>query len=222
MTKTLKLAVASLALGLTNAEYEACSRPKGSWIALDQVRAQYCRMRALVLRVPRVLRCAQGSTTVMRKALMICSHMCGRVRSQGNGRSYAYAVAHLGNFVYSAGTANGNLTFTSNHITNGASGEITNHADVPIAHNTHTYTGGRYTTPASSQLGMDGIIYKISDAGVPAAVFAIDSYTSDGIYPGENGNYGNCTLTRPDLGHALFATPRPFPIADVPPCPRGP
>ena len=145
MTKTLKLAVASLALGLTNAEYEACSRPKGSWVALDQ----------------------------------------------GNGRSYAYAVAHLGNFVYSAGTANGNLTFTSNHITNGASGEITNHADVPIAHNTHTYTGGRYTNPASSQLGMDGIIYKISDAGVPAAVFAIDSYTSDGIYPGENGNYGN-------------------------------
>jgi hypothetical protein len=113
-----------------------------------------------------------------------------RCGTQGNGRSNAYAVTAIGSQVFVAGHAYGNLTFTSNHATNGASGEINDHTSVGVAHATNSFAGGRYTDAASSQNSMDGIIYKISSAGVPQAVYAMDTTPSDGVYnsSSENGN----------------------------------
>ena len=44
-----------------------------------------------------------------------------------------------------------------------------------------------------AQHGMDSVIYKISEAGVPLAVFAADTVTFDGVYDGTgvNGLYSS-------------------------------
>ena len=82
----------------------------------------------------------------------------------------------------------GNLTFTSAHYDGTTSGETTNHANVGVTHMTNTFTGGRYTSESSSQNGMDGIVYKISNTGVPQAIYAINTESSDGLYTNsENG-----------------------------------
>ena len=114
-----------------------------------------------------------------------------RRRAQGNGRSNAYAVTSIGSQVFVAGHAYGNLTFTSNHASNGAHGEIDDHTSVGVAHATGTFVGGQYEDAASSQNSMDGIIYKISAAGVPEAVYAMDTTTSDGVFnsSSENGRH---------------------------------
>ena len=117
---------------------------------------------------------------------------------QGNGRSTAYSIATVGSSIFAGGHAYGNLSFTSVHATNGAHGEVNNHANVgghlntAIHHETGTITGGRYTNAASSQHGMDGVVYKISETGIPQEVFAFDTTPSDGVLDGtgENGRWG--------------------------------
>ena len=61
-------------------------------------------------------------------------------------------------------------------------------ANVGVTHATNSFAGGRYTNAASSQNSMDGIIYKISTAGVPQAVYAMDTTPSDGIYNSSSEN----------------------------------
>jgi hypothetical protein len=110
---------------------------------------------------------------------------------QGNGRSYAYAVAATGGKIFAAGYASGNLTFASVHASNPASGEVNDHTKVGVDHATGSYAGGRYTKAANSQHGMDAIVYKMSEAGVPESVYAIDTVPADGkIADSINGKYG--------------------------------
>ena len=71
----------------------------------------------------------------------------------------------MGNKVFVAGYAHGNFTFTTKHVTNGATGEIDNHDRVPTFHATETFAYGRYHDVASSQNGEDAIVVKLSDEG---------------------------------------------------------
>ena len=66
-----------------------------------------------------------------------------RLCTQGNGRSNGYAVTTLGDEIFVAGHAYGNLTFASNHATNGASGEINDYTNVGVTHATNSFAGGR-------------------------------------------------------------------------------
>ena len=83
----------------------------------------------------------------------------------------------------------GNLSFGSKHANGnyvdhtGISNTDDAHTDVTIHHETGSFAGGaRYDDPANSQHGMDAMIYKLSEDGVPVSVFAADTLPSDGIY----------------------------------------
>jgi hypothetical protein len=103
------LSIAALVL-CAKAEYDQCSRPKGTWLAIDQ----------------------------------------------GDGTSASFAITSSSSGkVFGAGYAFGNLSLSSNHITNGATGETVNHEDVVVWHETGSFVGGRYTNAATSQNGMD-------------------------------------------------------------------
>merc|ERR1719482_1535873 len=114
---------------------------------------------------------------------------------QGNGRSSFYAVVMAGSNVFTAGHAYGNFSFSSMHRTNGATGETTDHTNVVIQHETGSVAtsgaGGRYSDPASSQHGMDAVIMKMSDTGVPSGMFAMDVLPYDGLMANSaNGRWG--------------------------------
>jgi hypothetical protein len=108
---------------------------------------------------------------------------------QGDGRSNIYGVTFLGSSqIIAVGHVYGNLSFSSEHIVNGATGETTSHEEVEVWHASGTFVGGRYTNVASSQNGMDSAIFKISSSGVPQAIFAMDTLPSDGkVTDSENG-----------------------------------
>ena len=70
-------------------------------------------------------------------------------------------------------------------------------SEVTIHHETETIVGtgqsaGDNLNKLTSQLGQDSIIYKMTDAGVPVSVYAMDTMPSDGNIngTGENGNWG--------------------------------
>jgi hypothetical protein len=107
---------------------------------------------------------------------------------QGNGRSYVNSITYLGSMLIGVGSAYGNMSFSSNHVVNGTHGETLDHEAVVTHHETGTFAGGRYDNAASSQLGMDSVIYEITTDGVPGRVYAIDTMPSDGKTDGsENG-----------------------------------
>jgi len=118
---------------------------------------------------------------------------------QGIGSSTAQAVTHSGTNVYVGGYACGALSFGSRH----KDGKYHDHvginqvhdtiSDVTIHHETASMAasaGTRNTDPLSSQLGQDSIIYKLSDAGMPVSVYAMDTMPSDGIINGTSRNGG--------------------------------
>ena len=68
-------------------------------------------------------------------------------------------------------------------------------SEVSVHHETESLvaTGGTANTDRlTSQLGQDAIIYKMSDAGMPLSVYAMDTMPSDGVLngTGENGRWG--------------------------------
>ena len=69
------------------------------------------------------------------------------------------------------------------------------HTEVTIHHETGSFAatgGGSNSDAASSQLGQDATVYKISEDGLPLKVFGADTLASDGSTDGEgeNGRYG--------------------------------
>jgi hypothetical protein len=95
----------------------------------------------------------------------------------------------------------GALSFGSRH----ANGDYSDHvginqahdtlSEVTIHHETESIAGAVGTSNdnrLNSQLGQDSIIYKMTDAGVPVSVYAMDTMPSDGVLDGtgENGGYG--------------------------------
>ena len=66
------------------------------------------------------------------------------------------------------------------------------HTQAYDTHQSGTWAEGRYTDAASSQNGIDAMVYKISQEGVYEGVFAMNSATFDGVYDGTgiNGKYG--------------------------------
>ena len=111
---------------------------------------------------------------------------------QGHGKSLFREVTTAGGSVFVCVNAHGNLTLALAHATNGAFGELDNHEDVQGGHATGSFADGFFLDPASSQHGMDAIIYRLSSDGVPEAVYAADTMPSDGITygRGENGERG--------------------------------
>jgi hypothetical protein len=118
---------------------------------------------------------------------------------QGIGRTNAQAVTHSGTNVYVGGYASGALSFGSRH----ADGKYHDHmghnqvhdtiSDVTIHHETASVSataGTRNTDRLSSQLGQDSFIYKLSDAGMPVSVYAMDTMPSDGDINGTSRNGG--------------------------------
>lgn len=90
--------------------------------------------------------------------------------------------------VFVAGKATGNMSISSNHATNGAFGEVDNHADVVVSHTTGSFAGGKYEDAATSYYAADSFIYKLSLGGVPETVYTADTMPSDGIIGEENEN----------------------------------
>ena len=97
----------------------------------------------------------------------------------------------------------GALSFGSRH----ANGDYSDHvginqvhdtlSEVTIHHETETIVGtgesaGDNKNKLTSQLGQDAIIYKMTDAGMPVSVYAMDTMPSDGVLDGtgENGGWG--------------------------------
>jgi hypothetical protein len=114
---------------------------------------------------------------------------------QGNGRASMSAITWRGSNLFMSGHAYGNMSISSVHRNGTSFGETSNHENVVIAHQTGSVAtssaGGRYSDAASSQHGMDSIIYKFSSAGVPQAIFAMDTLPIDGLLSGsQNGNWG--------------------------------
>ena len=87
-----------------------------------------------------------------------------------------------------------------------------------------------------AQHGMDSVIYKISEAGVPLAVFAADTVTFDGVYDGTgvNGLYSSYSqfvaLDSFDdeadmvagVGERLYRHPSHQPLSHQPSCDAPP
>lgn len=90
----------------------------------------------------------------------------------------------------------GNLSFHSQHKDGfytdhvGSSIVADNHADVTIHHQTGSFAGGLYDAHALSQNGMDAVIYKVTEAGVPVKVFGVDVLPADGVFADLNSNEG--------------------------------
>ena len=90
----------------------------------------------------------------------------------------------------------GNYSFHSNHIQNGATGS---HGDDPDAVTTVHATGthldpdpdtGVIAPAASAQNGRDAVVTKISEAGVFEGIFAVDTMPVDGKYDDTSLNSG--------------------------------
>jgi hypothetical protein len=120
---------------------------------------------------------------------------------QGLGQSYGYAGKYTNGNLYIGGRAHGDLSFASNHATNGYSDhqgtQATHdaHTDVTIHHATGSFgdpLDSSNDDPLTSQHGMDSIIYKIDTAGVPKMVYAVDTMPIDGVTNGSsiNGRWG--------------------------------
>ena len=88
----------------------------------------------------------------------------------------------MGNKLLGTSRAYGNFTVTTNHRTNGASGEINSHENVSTFHNSENFIYGPHNDLATSTNGMDCVIYKLSEEGVMEGIYAIDSGTTDGLY----------------------------------------
>ena len=79
----------------------------------------------------------------------------------------------------------GNLSFHTQHkdgtflhtLTDhaGSSFVADTHTEVTVHHATGSFASGDFDEHATSQYGMDAVIYKISKEGVPQMVFAADS-----------------------------------------------
>ena len=89
----------------------------------------------------------------------------------------------------------GNLSFHTQHRNGnyqdhaGSSSSADSHADVTIHHNTRSFVAGEtYGDDSTSQHGMDAIIYKVTEAGVPISVFGIDSLPADEVYSSASVN----------------------------------
>ena len=82
----------------------------------------------------------------------------------------------------------GNLSFHTQHQNGdytdhaGVSVSADSHSDVTIHHNTRSFVAGStYSEDGLSQHGMDAVIYKVTEAGVPVSVFGVDAVPADGI-----------------------------------------
>ena len=90
----------------------------------------------------------------------------------------------------------GNLSFHSQHKNGaytdhaGSNGVVDDHTDVTIHHETGSFAGGLYDAHALSQNGMDAVIYKITEAGVPIKVFGADVLPADMIFADLNSDQG--------------------------------
>ena len=79
----------------------------------------------------------------------------------------------------------GNLSFHTQHkdgtYTDHAGSSIVaaTHSEVTVHHATGSFASGDFDEHATSQYGMDAVIYKISKEGVPQMVFAADSLPAD-------------------------------------------
>ena len=79
----------------------------------------------------------------------------------------------------------GNLSFHTQHKDGkytdhaGSSFVADTHTEVTVHHATGSFASGDFDEHATSQYGMDAIIYKISKEGVPQMVFAADSLPAD-------------------------------------------
>ena len=58
-------------------------------------------------------------------------------------------------------------------------GSADTHSEVTVHHATGSFASGDFAENATSQYGMDAIIYKVSKEGVPLKVFAADSLPAD-------------------------------------------
>ena len=70
------------------------------------------------------------------------------------------------------------------------------HSDVTVHHETGSFAGGLYDDPALSQHGMDAIIYKISEAGVPVKVFGVDVLPADEVFHDLNSDQNGSVNVR--------------------------
>ena len=114
---------------------------------------------------PRMATCCNGSR---------CGVVCGRCGALSFGSRHADGKYH------------DHLGITQVHDTL---------SEVSVHHETGTIkaTGGSANGDIlSSQLGQDAIIYKMTDAGMPVSVYAMDTMPSDGVLngTGENGRWG--------------------------------
>ena len=79
----------------------------------------------------------------------------------------------------------GNLSFHTQHKDGkytdhaGSSFAADTHTEVTVHHATGSFASGDFDEHATSQYGMDAVIYKISKEGVPQMVFAADSLPAD-------------------------------------------
>ena len=79
----------------------------------------------------------------------------------------------------------GDLSFHTQHKNGnytdheGKTGSADTHSEVTIHHATGSFASGDFAENATSQYGMDAIIYKVSKEGVPLKVFAADSLPAD-------------------------------------------
>ena len=108
------------------------------------------------------------------------------------------------------GSAKGNLSVSTIHVTNGVHGEVDDHENILNWHATGTIAtnqaGGTYTDAATSHHGMDAIIAKLSDAGVLESIYAADAIPADGLLAGSvNGLRGGGGI---GLGVVPFADGR--------------
>ena len=107
------------------------------------------------------------------------------LHAQGIGLSEAHGVAYSNGNIYMAGYAMGNLSFHTQHKDGsytdhaGSSTVADSHTDVTVHHATGSFASGDFAEHATSQYGMDAIIYKVSQEGVPQMVFAADSLPAD-------------------------------------------
>jgi hypothetical protein len=174
-------------------------------------------------------------------AAMAAFDQCGRPTAewvgfdQGHGASAGYAVAYSNGNLYVGGESKGSLSFGSKHTDGtysdheGTGATHDTHTDVTIHHETGSFvaTGGSSNgDAASSQLGQDATVYKISEAGVPLKVFGADTLASDGSTDGtsENGKYGGWSYfygldafdAEPDVvaGVGMYRGALKFPMAD--------
>jgi hypothetical protein len=194
----------ALTASVVAAEFDSCARPSAIWAGFDQVRCVFTAPAPPASRLVTLFRLSDRATgahlaTPSRSLAETSMWAAPRESPHPRHRDGIFRTIQLSITPVRLRRI-GNLSFHSMH----KSGDYSDHegtssihdayTDVTVHHDSETFTDpDYYKHPAMAQHGMDSVIYKISEAGVPLTVFAADTTTFDGVYDGSgvNGLYSS-------------------------------